>query len=76
MAVKCVLSCKNINQQVELHLSDCLMDMSSVDFSKCAAVLKMAITEFTLYVTNIVVPMLNQLKCVSMEKSGKHYFQQ
>lgn len=38
MAVKCVLSCKNINQQVELHLSDCLMDMSSVDFSKCAAV--------------------------------------
>lgn len=38
MAVKCVLLYKNINQQVELHLSDCLMDMSSVDFSKCAAV--------------------------------------
>lgn len=37
MAVKCVLSCKD-SQQVELNLSDCLMDMSSVDFSKCAVV--------------------------------------
>ncbi len=38
MPVKCELSCKNMNQQIELSLSDCLMDMSSVDFSKCAAV--------------------------------------
>lgn len=38
MAVRCELSCKNMNQQIELGLSDCLMDMSSIDFSKCAAV--------------------------------------
>ena len=38
MAVKCTLSCKNMNQRVELNLSDYLMDMSSVDFSKCTAV--------------------------------------
>lgn len=38
MMAKCILSCKNMNQQLELSLSDCLMDMSSVDFSKCSAV--------------------------------------
>ena len=38
MAVKCVLSCKNPNQRVDLNLSDSLKDMSSIDFSKCTAV--------------------------------------
>ena len=38
MAVKCTLSCKNMNQRVELNLTDYLTDMSSVDFSKCTAV--------------------------------------
>lgn len=38
MMVKCTLSCQNPSQRVEFNLSDCLMDMSSVDFSKCAAV--------------------------------------
>ncbi len=38
MMVKCTLSCQNPSQRAELNLSDCLMDMSSVDFSKCAAV--------------------------------------
>lgn len=38
MAIKCTLSCKNMSQRVELNLSDHLMDMSSVDFSKCVAV--------------------------------------
>ena len=38
MMTKCVLSCSSMNQQVELNLSECLMDMSSVDFSKCTAV--------------------------------------
>ena len=38
MAVKCTLSCKNMNQRIELNLSDYLTDMSSVDFSKCTAV--------------------------------------
>ena len=36
--VKCVLSCNNMNQKVDLNLSECIMDMSSVDFSKCVAV--------------------------------------
>lgn len=38
MAVKCVLSCKNPNQRVDLNLSDSVKDMSSIDFSKCTAV--------------------------------------
>lgn len=38
MMVKCTLSCQNPSQRAEFNLSDCLMDMSSVDFSKCAAV--------------------------------------
>lgn len=38
MATKCLLSCRNMNQLIELNLSECLMDMSAVDFSKCAAV--------------------------------------
>ena len=38
MAVKCTLSCNNMNQRVELNLTDYLTDMSSVDFSKCTAV--------------------------------------
>ena len=36
--VKCTLSCQNPSQRAEFDLSDCLMDMSSVDFSKCAAI--------------------------------------
>lgn len=36
--VKCTLSCQNPSQRAEFNLSDCLMDMSSVDFSKCATV--------------------------------------
>lgn len=38
MVAKCILSCQNPSQRAEFNLSDCLMDMSSVDFSKCAAV--------------------------------------
>ena len=38
MMVKCTLSCQNPSQRAEFNLSDCLMDMSSVDFSKCATV--------------------------------------
>ena len=38
MCVKCTLSCQNPNQKADFNLSDCLMDMSSVDFSKCATV--------------------------------------
>lgn len=38
MMAKCILSCQNPSQTAEFNLSDCLMDMSSVDFSKCAAV--------------------------------------
>lgn len=36
--VKCTLSCQDPSQRAEFDLSDCLMDMSSIDFSKCAAV--------------------------------------
>jgi hypothetical protein len=36
--VKCTLSCQNPSQRAEFNLSDCLVDMSSVDFSKCVAV--------------------------------------
>lgn len=36
--VKCVLSCLNMGQTTEVNLSDCLKDMSSIDFSKCTAV--------------------------------------
>lgn len=35
---KCILSCQKMIQKSELDLSECLMDMSSVDFSKCVAV--------------------------------------
>ena len=38
MVAKCIISCQNPSQRVELNLSDGLMDMSSVDFSKCVAV--------------------------------------
>lgn len=38
MMVKCILSCQNPSQRAEFNLSDCLMELSSVDFSKCAAV--------------------------------------
>lgn len=38
MIVECMLSCKNISQQLKLDLSDCLLDMSSVDLSKCDTV--------------------------------------
>ena len=38
MAINCMLLCKSKDQQVELSLSDGLMDMSSIDFSKCVAV--------------------------------------
>ena len=38
MAIKCLLSCKSMNQQLELVLSESFKDMSSVDFSKCSAV--------------------------------------
>lgn len=38
MMVKCTLSCQNLNQNAEFNLSDCLMDMSSIDFTKCATV--------------------------------------
>ena len=36
--IKCTLSCQNPNTSTEFNLSDCLVDMSSVDFSKCTAV--------------------------------------
>lgn len=36
--VKCVLSCLNMGRTAEVNLSDCLKDMSSIDFSKCTAV--------------------------------------
>lgn len=36
--VKCTLSCQKPNQRADFDLSDCLMDMSSVDFSKCNTV--------------------------------------
>lgn len=35
---KCILSCQSMIKKFELKLSECLMDMSSVDFSKCAMV--------------------------------------
>ena len=35
---KCILSCQKMSQKSELDLSDCIMDMSSVDFSKCSTV--------------------------------------
>ncbi len=38
MMAKCTLSCQNPSQNVEFNLSDCLVDMSSIDFSKCVAV--------------------------------------
>lgn len=38
MVAKCILSCQNPSQRAEFNLSDSLMDMSSVDFSKCATV--------------------------------------
>lgn len=38
MCVKCTLSCQSPRQITELNLSDSLMDMSAVDFSKCDAV--------------------------------------
>lgn len=38
MVVKCTLSCQNPDQKAEFNLSDYLMDMSSLDFSKCDAV--------------------------------------
>lgn len=38
MMAKCILSCQNPSQKAEFNLSDSLMDMSSVDFSKCATV--------------------------------------
>lgn len=38
MMVKCTLSCQSPSQRVEFNLSDCLKDMSSVDFSNCAVV--------------------------------------
>lgn len=36
--MQCILSCKIMKQRTSLDLSDRLMDMSSVDFSKCKAV--------------------------------------
>lgn len=38
--VKCTLICQNPSQRLEMDLSDSLMDMSAVDFSKCDAVLE------------------------------------
>lgn len=38
MMVKCTLSCQKPSQNVEFNLSDCLKDMSSVDFTKCTTV--------------------------------------
>ena len=35
---KCVLSCLNMGKTTEVNLSDCLKDVSSIDFSKCTAV--------------------------------------
>ncbi len=40
MAAKCTLLCANTNQRSEHDLSDRLMDMSSIDFSKCSVVLE------------------------------------
>ena len=54
MMVKCTLSCQNPSQRAEFNLSDCLMDMSSVDFSKCAAVFEDAAMRFTLCVSSII----------------------
>lgn len=36
--VQCILSCQIMQQRTTLDLADRLMDMSSVDFSKCEAV--------------------------------------
>lgn len=36
--MQCILSCQIMQQRTTLDLSDRLMDMSSVDFSKCEAV--------------------------------------
>lgn len=33
--IKCILSCRGMNQKEELNLSDSLMDMSSIDLTKC-----------------------------------------
>lgn len=38
MMIKCTLSCLTPSQRAEFNLSDCLKDMSSVDFSKCTAI--------------------------------------
>ena len=36
--MQCILSCPIMQQRTSLDLSDRLMDMSAVDFSKCKAV--------------------------------------
>lgn len=36
--IKCVLSCQSMKQKLELDLSNSLLDMSLVDFAKCATV--------------------------------------
>lgn len=36
--VKCILSCNSPGQKIEVNLADSLVDMSSVDLSKCAMV--------------------------------------
>ena len=36
--MQCILSCQIMKQRTTLDLADRLMDMSSVDFSKCEAV--------------------------------------
>ena len=38
MMVKCTLTCREMNQRLSLVLSEHLMDISSVDFSKCSSV--------------------------------------
>lgn len=65
--VKCTLSCQDPSQRAEFDLSDCLMDMSSIDFSKCAAVFEDGSYEIFLNVTNIIRLMLNLSLCVLME---------
>lgn len=69
--VKCILLCQSMSRKTEFNLSDCLMDMSSVDFSKCAAVF-----EDGSYEINFVCDQYNRVDvesvavCVNGEQVG------
>lgn len=59
--VQCILSCQIMQQRTTLDLSDRLMDMSSVDFSKCKAVYEDGSTIYTFKVTSTEKMTSNQL---------------